>query len=163
MTSPEERRVKPGLQPLPPRTPDEFAQRWKQSLQRDLLLHELETYEKSHPSVQRLDEFSQSRLGERSKMQRLKSPYSLSYLEQIRIVLWRSVQRLKGDPAFTIAQLLFNLTMALILGSMFYNLKPDTSSFYYRGGLMFFSLLLNAFSSQLEVEDLLPVLSEESD
>lgn len=96
-------------------------------------------------------------------MQRLKSPYSLSYLEQIRIVLWRSVQRLKGDPAFTIAQLLFNLTMALILGSMFYNLKPDTSSFYYRGGLMFFSLLLNAFSSQLEVKDLLPVLSEESD
>ncbi|KAH6988170.1 ABC-2 type transporter-domain-containing protein [Ilyonectria sp. MPI-CAGE-AT-0026] len=151
MTSPEERQVKPGFQPLPPRTPDEFAQRWKQSLQRDLLLQELETYEKSHPPVQRLDEFSQSRLGERSKMQRLKSPYSLSYLEQIRIVLWRSVQRLKGDPAFTIAQLLFNLTMALILGSMFYNLKPDTSSFYYRGGLMFFSLLFNAFSSQLEV------------
>ncbi|RYP12172.1 hypothetical protein DL767_011377 [Monosporascus sp. MG133] len=43
------------------------------------------------------------------------------------------------------------VTMALILGSMFYNLKPDSSSFYYRGGIIFFSLMFNAFSSQLEV------------
>lgn len=84
-------------------------------------------------------------------MQRLKSPYTLSYLEQIKVVSWRSFQRLKGDPAFTIAQLLFNLIMSLILGSMYFELKPDTSSFYYRGGLMFFSLLFNAFASQLEV------------
>ncbi|EGY19379.1 opaque-specific ABC transporter CDR3 [Verticillium dahliae VdLs.17] len=63
----------------------------------------------------------------------------------------RGWNRLLADPYFTIAQLFFNLIMALILGSMFYNLKEDTSSFYYRGGIIFFALLLNAFASQLEV------------
>jgi ABC-type multidrug transport system permease subunit len=58
---------------------------------------------------------------------------------------------LLADQGFTIASLLFNLIMALILGSMFYNLKEDTTSFYYRGGIIFFSLMLNAFASQLEV------------
>ncbi|RYP42698.1 hypothetical protein DL767_000067 [Monosporascus sp. MG133] len=151
MTSPEERRIKPGFDALSPRTADEFAQRWKQSHQRAVLLQDLEKYEQRNPSAQRLDEFSRSRGGERGSLRRLESPYTLSYWEQIRVVVWRSFQRLKGDPAYTIAQLLFNLTMSLILGSMFFKLKPDTSSFYYRGGLMFFSLLFNAFSSQLEV------------
>jgi ATP-binding cassette, subfamily G (WHITE), member 2, PDR len=157
MTSPEERRIKPGFENLAPRTANEFAQRWKQSRQRAILTEDLEKYEQRNPSQQRLDEFSRSRLRERGSLQRLRSPYTVSYLEQIRVVFWRSLQRLKGDPAFTIAQLLFNLTMSLILGSMFFKLKPTTSSFYYRGGLMFFSLLFNAFSSQLEVKMLSPL------
>ncbi|KAH6708586.1 multidrug resistance protein CDR1 [Verticillium dahliae] len=70
---------------------------------------------------------------------------------RIQLTLWRGWRRLLADPYFTIAQLFFNLIMALILGSMFYNLKEDTSSFYYRGGIIFFALLLNAFASQLEV------------
>lgn len=43
--------------------------------------------------------------------------------------------------------------MALIIGSVFYNLRDDTSSFYSRGALLFFAVLLNAFSSALEVRD----------
>ncbi|OAL73971.1 multidrug resistance protein CDR1 [Trichophyton violaceum] len=38
-----------------------------------------------------------------------------------------------ADPGFTIASPLFNIIMTLILGSMFYNLSANTSSFYYRG------------------------------
>lgn len=56
-----------------------------------------------------------------------------------------------ADPGYTIAILVFNAVMALILGSMFFNLKNDTSSFYYRSGVIFFALLFNAFASQLEV------------
>jgi len=41
--------------------------------------------------------------------------------------------------------------MALIIGSVFYNLQPYTTSFYSRGALLFFAVLLNAFSSALEV------------
>lgn len=42
--------------------------------------------------------------------------------------------------------------MALIIGSVFYNLPADTQSFYSRGVLLFFAILLNAFSSYLEVK-----------
>lgn len=41
--------------------------------------------------------------------------------------------------------------MALILGSVFYNLKMDTASFFQRGALLFFAILTSAFSSALEV------------
>ena len=41
--------------------------------------------------------------------------------------------------------------MSLIVGSVFYNLGQDTSSFFQRGALLFFACLMNAFASALEV------------
>ncbi|CAH0021151.1 unnamed protein product [Clonostachys rhizophaga] len=151
MTSPSERRPKAGYESQVPRTADEFDARWKASQARDSLVQELKAYEENHPSDQRLKEYNESRNAEQAKSQRSASPYTISYCQQVRLALWRGYRRLRADPGFTIASLLFNVIIALLLGSMFYNLKPDTSTFYYRGGLIFFSLLFNAFSSQLEV------------
>ncbi|KAF4949226.1 hypothetical protein FSARC_13532 [Fusarium sarcochroum] len=151
MTSPQERRVKPGFEHTAPRTPDDFAERWQASEQRKELARELAEYEKNHPREERLAEYKNSRRAEQFKQQRAKSPYTLSYFHQVKLTLWRGWRRLLADPGFTIASLIFNLIMALVLGSMFYNLKDDSSSFYYRGGLIFFALLFNAFASQLEV------------
>lgn len=41
--------------------------------------------------------------------------------------------------------------MALIIGSVFYNLADDTNSLYSRGALLFFSILMAAFQSALEI------------
>lgn len=151
MTSLYERRVRPGFEDMVPRTPDEFVQKWRTSKHRQQLLQELAAYKQKHPSQDRLEEYQQSRHAEQAKSQRNSSPYTISYVQQVSLTFWRAWRRLLADPDFTIASLLFNLIMALILGSMFYNLKPDSSSFYYRGGIIFFSLMFNAFSSQLEV------------
>jgi ATP-binding cassette subfamily G (WHITE) protein 2 (PDR) len=43
--------------------------------------------------------------------------------------------------------------MALVIGSVFYNLQLDTNSFYQRGALLFFAILMNAFGSALEVRE----------
>lgn len=151
MTSPQERRVKAGFENSAPRTPDEFAERWQASAQHKDLLRELDEYEQKHPSHERLPEYKESRRAEQFKSQRSKSPFTIAYSRQVSLTLWRGYRRLLADPGFTIASLLFNVIMALVLGSMFYNLKGDSSSFYPRGGLIFFSLLFNAFASQLEV------------
>ncbi|CRK08937.1 hypothetical protein BN1708_009846 [Verticillium longisporum] len=151
MTSASERRARPGYERQVPRTPDEFAQRWKASRHRQSLLQEIDGYERLHPTEERFAEYEASRRAEQARSQRPSSPYTISYRQQVQLTLWRGWRRLLADPYFTIAQLLFNLIMALILGSMFFNLKEDTSSFYYRGGIIFFALLLNAFASQLEV------------
>jgi ATP-binding cassette, subfamily G (WHITE), member 2, PDR len=154
MTSVHERRVRLGCEATAPRTPDEFAARWKASAERAALSAELDTYETDHPSQERFDEFAQSRKAERSSMQRLKSPYHLSFVEQIRLCIWRSGKRLVADPAFVIASLFFNLIMGLVIGSGFYNMPNDTSSFYHRGAVIFFTLLFNAFAGELEVSRL---------
>ena len=41
--------------------------------------------------------------------------------------------------------------MKIILGSMFYNMPGDTGSFYGRGVLLFFTVLLNTFLGAFEV------------
>ncbi|GKT42486.1 ZEB2-regulated ABC transporter 1 [Colletotrichum spaethianum] len=151
MTSPQERRVRPGFEGRAPRTPVEFAVHWKTSNEHTALAAELDKYEDENPSDERLSEFVQSRKTERNSLQRLMSPYATPYVDQVRLCIWRGWKRLLADPAFTVSSLLFNLIMGFVLGSAFYNLPNDTSSFYHRGGVVFFALLFNAFAGELEV------------
>ena len=53
--------------------------------------------------------------------------------------------------ALLITSIIFNSVMALVVGSVFYNLPNDTGSLYSRGALLFFAILLAAFASALEV------------
>jgi hypothetical protein len=43
------------------------------------------------------------------------------------------------------------LQMALIIGSVFYDLQNDTNSLYSKGALLFFAILMSAFQSALIV------------
>lgn len=70
---------------------------------------------------------------------------------QIKLCLSRGYQRLRGDMSIVIASAIGNSLMAIIISSIFYNLPSNTGSFYSRGVLIFFAILLNAFSSFLEV------------
>jgi hypothetical protein len=45
--------------------------------------------------------------------------------------------------------------MALVISSVFFNLKDDTNSFFQRGAVLFFAILMNAFGSALEVRTFL--------
>ena len=70
---------------------------------------------------------------------------------QIKLCVRRGYQRLRGDMALLVTGVMFNSIMALVIGSVFYNLPNDTSSLYSRGALLFFAILLAAFASALEV------------
>jgi len=154
MTSPKERLciVRKGWESRVPRTPDEFAQRWKQSEHRKILMMEIDKYRQTYVMGGRyLRKFKKSRRAQQAKRQCAGSPYTLSYTQQVQLCLWRAFQRLKGDPSLTFYRLCGNFVVALLLGSVFYNLQPNTSSFYQRSTLLFFTVLLNAFGSALEV------------
>ena len=152
MTSHLERLVQPGYQDRVPRAPEEFAARWKASTERAELVRDMDEYDtKFSLGGEYLDRFKQSRRAQQSKFQRVSSPYTLSYVQQVKLCLWRAFQRLKGDPSITISSLFANSIMALVISSIFYNLKDDTNSFFQRGALIFFAVLINAFSSFLEM------------
>ncbi|KAJ9253878.1 hypothetical protein DTO195F2_6855 [Paecilomyces variotii] len=152
LTNPEERQIRPGFEARVPHTPDEFAARWKESPERQSLLSEIEAYEAEYPlGGEKLKEFAISRAAEKAKGTPAKSPYTLSYLMQIRLCIWRGFRRLKGDTSMTMATVIGNLVMALIVSSVFFNLQDNTGSFFARGALLFFAILLNAFASALEI------------
>ncbi|KAL2066710.1 hypothetical protein VTL71DRAFT_2782 [Oculimacula yallundae] len=151
MTSSVERKARSGFEDKVPRSAEDFANRWQKSNQRQVLLHEIQGYGNAHPAGKRLEEYQQSRRAQQAQMLRPNSAYMISYPSQVSLTLWRAWRRLRADPYFTIVWLGYHLVLSLILGSMFYNLADDSSSFQYRGALIFFALLFIAFSSQIEV------------
>ncbi|KKK23290.1 hypothetical protein ARAM_005641 [Aspergillus rambellii] len=152
LTSPTERIVRKGFENSVPRTPDEFAARWKASEERMQLLADIDAFQDEFPiGGSKLEEFNRSRAAEKAKGTRAGSPYTLSYAMQIRLCLSRGFLRLKGDMSMTLATVIGNSIMALIVSSVFFNLGPTTADFFSRGSLLFFAILLNAFSSSLEI------------
>ncbi|EXJ82897.1 ATPase [Capronia epimyces CBS 606.96] len=152
MTNPQERIVEKGFENKVPRTPDEFAKAWKESPERAKLLRDIEEFDKAHPiGGPDLERFKESRRLQQAKQQRVSSPYTLSYGQQVSLCLWRGFRRLVADPSLTVTQLVGNNILALIVSSIFYNLDGTTNSFYSRGALLFFAILMNAFGSALEI------------
>lgn len=136
MTSPAERVVRQGWENKVPRTPDDYAKAWKQSEDYAQLMQEIQQYEQQHPyGGKSLEEFKTSRRMQQAKGTRATSPYTLSYFGQVGLCLNRGLLRLRADPTLTFTQLFGNSAMALIIGSVFYNLQPDTASFYSRSAL----------------------------
>lgn len=138
MTSPNERRIRPGFEQTTPRTPDDFARCWKESPERKKLLTEIAQYNHEHPLMGPAhQQFARSRELEKSRRQRKSSPYTLSYWRQIHLCMWRELQRLKNDPAVPISMLTLNFFEGLIIASIFFNLNSTTASFYSRGAVIF--------------------------
>lgn len=152
MTSPQERIYRSGFENKAPRTPLEFATAWKASSDRRALLEDVERFTAEHPiGGPSLTAFAASRKAQQARGQSARSPYTLSYGQQIQLCLWRGFQRLKGDPSLTLTQIFGNSAMGLIVSSVFYNLPATTNSFFSFGALLFFAVLLNAFGSALEI------------
>jgi len=152
MTSPQERIIREGFDGRAPRTPDEFAEAWRNSAEYQALQADIEDFKASHPiDGPDAHAFRASKQAQQARGQRLKSPFTLSYPQQIQLCLWRGWQRLRGDPSLTIGSLIGNFGMSLIIASVFYNIQPTTSSFFQRGALLFFACLMNAFASALEI------------
>lgn len=152
MTAPSERIVRQGYENRAPRTPDEFAQRWLASPERSALLGDINTFNQEHPlDGADADAFRANKRTQQAKGQRPKSPFILSYSQQVQLCLWRGWKRLIGDPGLTIFVLLANSITALIISSLFYNMQPTTASFFQRAAVLFVAILANAFSSALEI------------
>ncbi|KAL4896838.1 ABC-2 type transporter-domain-containing protein [Aspergillus ambiguus] len=152
MTSASERVVKPGFENLVPRTPDEFAQRWRDSPERKDLLKQIQQYTIEHPFDNAdMRRFAEARKSEKSTKQREKSPYTLSYWRQIKLCMWREFRRLRSDIGVPLFTIVLNLVEMTIIASLFFDMEPTTSSFFQRGALMFMMILLAALSSMLEI------------
>ncbi|KAK6214927.1 ABC transporter cdr4 [Colletotrichum tabaci] len=152
MTAPSERVVRPGWESRVPRTPDDFAACWNASQENQALKEQIEQYKAAHPlDGPDAEVFRNQKQSVQAKNQRLKSPFILSYGQQVRLCLWRGFKLLKGDPSLTLFSLIANSCTALIMSSLFYNLPETTTSFYSRSAVLFVAILANAFSSALEI------------
>lgn len=63
----------------------------------------------------------------------------------------RGIRRIRSNTALPVSFLVGNAIMALVVGSVFYNLDDNAGSISVRGILIFYSVLLNSFMTGFEV------------
>lgn len=150
MTFPEERVTRSGCKP--PRTPEEFAAAWRSSAEYSALQAEISEYKTKHAiDGPNAIEYRERKKAFQAKGQRIKSPYTLTYMQQVQICVQRAWHRLLSDPGPTLMMGVGNFIIALIMSSLFFNMQPNTDSFYGREVTLFLAVMFNAFASVLEV------------
>ncbi|OCK85345.1 hypothetical protein K432DRAFT_413340 [Lepidopterella palustris CBS 459.81] len=152
LTNPAERIIQPGFENKVPRTPDEFADVWKNSDARKHLLMDIAAFEDEFQiGGPYLEKFKASRKAQQASLMSVKSPYTISVAMQVYLCMTRGFQRLQGDKTYFLITVFGNLVISLVLGSVFYNLPPTTASFNRKCILLFFAVLFNALNSALEI------------
>ncbi|KAG4429722.1 GTPase-activating protein [Cadophora sp. M221] len=155
VTNPSERTARKGYENKVPRTPDEFEKYWKESQQCKSLKRETEEHEEEFPmGGATLEQFNASRKGMQANHVRPESPYTVSIPMQIKYCTQRAYQRLWNDKTSTVTTIVGQIAMALIIGSIFYGTRSDTASFFQKGGVLFFAVLLNALIAISEINTL---------
>lgn len=152
LTNPAERVIAEGYEDKVPRTAEDFEQRWQQSAMFKQLLVDIDEFNQEYPvGGEGLEAFKHARASKKSKKVGKKSPYTISFGMQVKLCLSRGFDRLKGDMTMAFTTVFGQTAMAFIISSIFYNMANDTNSFFSRGALLFFAILMNAFSSALEI------------
>lgn len=155
VTNPSERRVRPGFESKVPRTPEEFEKYWKESPHYKAMKQETEEQEEEFPiGGKTLQQFKESRKEMQSRHVRPESPYTISIPMQVRYCTQRAYQRLWNDKTSTITTIVGQIVMALIIGSVFWGTPTNTASFFQKGGVLFFAVLLNALIAISEINTL---------
>ncbi|KAJ6157497.1 hypothetical protein N7470_005089 [Penicillium chermesinum] len=156
ITNPSERRAKPGFESRVPRTAEDFEQAWLNSADYQQLQTEIAEYESQYPvgDDSAVAELQEKKREAQAKHTRPQSPYMLSVPMQIRLDTTRAYQRIWNDIASTMAVVISQIVMALIVGSTFYSAPNTTAGFQSKGAALFFAVLLNALTAMNEINNL---------
>ncbi|EGO00657.1 hypothetical protein SERLA73DRAFT_105009 [Serpula lacrymans var. lacrymans S7.3] len=151
VTDPIGRRVALGFESRVPRTPTEMAAHFVNSRLGRENKDAIEDYRHTHVDKNRKADYELSALQEHSRHTPKDSPYTISIPMQVRAVMLRRVQILRGDITTQVVQLLAQVFQATIMGTVFLQLNDATSAYFSRGGILFFALLFGALSSMAEI------------
>ncbi|KIW21365.1 hypothetical protein PV08_01945 [Exophiala spinifera] len=155
VTNPRERKPREGFEGRVPRTAEDFEKYWVQSPNYKYAQEESkQAAEVNADGKEALDTFRESHKFSQAQHTRPKSPYTISIPMQVRLCTKRAYQRLWNDKASTVAVIFSRITLALVVGSIYYGTPLSTGSFFSKGAVLFFAVLLSALQSIVEINKL---------
>ncbi|KAJ3112678.1 hypothetical protein HDU96_004308 [Phlyctochytrium bullatum] len=95
-----------------------------------------------------------------------RSSFTISLPKQMALLLHRQWLITLGAPSAFIIKIVFNILMALIVGSVFLRIPTDSGGAFTRGGAIFFGLLFNSISALSEIPQIMngrPILYKHAD
>ncbi|KAI0470238.1 ABC-2 type transporter-domain-containing protein [Xylaria cf. heliscus] len=151
LTNPKQRRVKEGYEYKVPRSPEEFANVWKQSDEAKGIHAKIRAFNSVHPitKTQTTGTHDDGSLTEKLRLRT--STYPIPLYRQAFVCIHRAYRRICRNIAADISAAIANTILGLIVGSVFYNLPGTSDTLQPRAVLIFFSLMINAFAPAFEV------------
>ncbi|KAK4141380.1 ABC transporter-like protein [Dichotomopilus funicola] len=159
VTNPEERVARAGWEKKVPRTAEEFEKAWLASpefaeLQREMAEFDAE-FASGSSQGDGLATLRATKHRRQARHARRASPHMLTIPMQIAHNTKRAYRRIWGDLSATVIQIIANIILGLIIGSIFYgNVAEGTASFDGKGAVLFMAILLNALTAIAEIESL---------
>ncbi|ODQ63164.1 hypothetical protein NADFUDRAFT_84369 [Nadsonia fulvescens var. elongata DSM 6958] len=153
VTDPNGRTPRQGYEHRVPKTADEFEAYWHNSPEFQQCIAEYDQYLLQHDKSQTQARLREATDQRQMKRQKASSFYLLTYSSQVKHLIVRGFQRVKGDITFTYINMAAFVIQALVVGSLFYDISPTTAGAYSRGGTLFFALLFMALSTLAEVSN----------
>ncbi|KAK1148470.1 hypothetical protein N8T08_009475 [Aspergillus melleus] len=153
MTDPESRKIREGYEDTAPSAASEFAFLWESSKCRKRLLFEQHRHGNEYPHgfPESFESFKKTQNAEKAPLNRSKSPYTINWAMQFCATYLRSCQRVISDKAYTLSVVVTMGIVALLIGSMLYDIPEDTSGIFSKGGCVFFSVLFNILVNFVEI------------
>ncbi|QKX59307.1 uncharacterized protein TRUGW13939_06439 [Talaromyces rugulosus] len=143
VSDPHARRVKSGWEDRIPRTAEEFESAYLNSDERALAVKDVEDFKKELDKQQLDREAARKKIKQRN--------FTLSFQKQVLALTKRQFLVMTGDKQSLYGKWCMLLFQALIVGSLFYNLQPNSTGVFPRGGVMFFMLLFNSLLALAEL------------
>ncbi|KAJ3541868.1 hypothetical protein NM208_g4402 [Fusarium decemcellulare] len=131
-----------------PRNALQFAKAWRSSPEYKALLSDIDGYNEKHPLENKSSVAltCEALAGHDER----RSAFILLTPKQIGLCIDRGFLRLRHNLPVLTSTIVGNLVISIILGSMFYSMKDDTSSFFGCGVLLFFTSLINTTLAAFE-------------
>lgn len=152
VTNPSGRKIRDGFEGKVPRTSEEMAAVFLASPLGQANRDSIEHY-RSHNvgKPERIDAYRQSAIMEHADTAPKAHSYTISIPMQVRAVMMRRVQIIKGDWGTVVVNLAVQIFQSIIMGTVFLKLPDATSGYFSRGGVLFFALFFGALSSMAEI------------
>jgi hypothetical protein len=144
VTDEHERHVKEGWEKRIPRTPQQFAEFFRNSDRAKRNFEEIEEFERE---TQRMAEERRAAQGKATK----KKNFTIPFHQQVMVCTKRQFLVMLGDHQSLGGKWGGILFQALIVGSLFYDLPKTAAGVFTRGGVLFFALLFNALLALAEL------------
>ncbi|KAG1782156.1 P-loop containing nucleoside triphosphate hydrolase protein [Suillus placidus] len=152
VTDPNGRKIRPGHQNSVPRTSEELASCFRAS---DLGRQNQKAIEQRREQCVGNHEHKQAYLASvAAEHGNTSTVYMTSILQQVKAVMKRRVQVIVGDKFEFFMRLASQVFQAIIMGTVFLDVPNDTSAYFSREGVMFFSLFFSAITSVAEIPSL---------
>ncbi|EXF83814.1 multidrug resistance protein CDR1 [Colletotrichum fioriniae PJ7] len=150
---PTERQIRPKYEDKIPTSPADFEDAYKTSALFERMAQQMNALSEKSLSNE-VESLLKLRDAEKNRslpfLSRQGSPYQVSFASQVANCIRRQFQIIWGDRWSNALQIASALIMALVTGSLFYNLPSDSTSIFTRPGALFFPIQLFAMNKMSE-------------